>query len=284
MQIVRNITTCSTIGVRGLDQQLIAQMNTIAPDSLVSIADLNIQATGSAVWLFLQPAARSALEEAIDDRGTTLRVNSGYRTIAQQLVLYQHFRAGGRCGIPLAARPGRSNHQSGLALDIQDDAGWRSFLQQNGWRWLGPRDRFHFDFIGRNTRDIRGIAVQAFQKLWNQNNPNDLIDEDGIYGPTTANRLGRSPVEGFPKGERVAIDMKQQDTNNFPRLLFLRRPPVEGDDVRKVQEALIKKGFSLKVDGFFGPNTEKAVKDFQAQEGLAADGIVGIGTLAELEF
>lgn len=39
----------------------------------------------------------------------------------------------------------------------------------------------------------------------------------------------------------------------------------------------------LKVDGVFGPKTEQAVKNFQAQRNLEADGIIGVKTWAELQ-
>ncbi len=50
-----------------------------------------------------------------------------------------------------------------------------------------------------------------------------------------------------------------------------------GDDVKKVQTKL-----GLKVDGSFGPATNRAVKDWQAANGLKADGIVGDGTWSKM--
>jgi GH24 family phage-related lysozyme (muramidase) len=62
----------------------------------------------------------------------------------------------------------------------------------------------------------------------------------------------------------------------------LSNPLRTGDDVKQVQEALIKKGYSIEADGVFGPKTDQAVKAFQKAEGLTVDGIVGPQTLAKL--
>lgn len=48
-----------------------------------------------------------------------------------------------------------------------------------------------------------------------------------------------------------------------------------GPGVRQIQELLVGRGFTIAVDGQFGPGTEAAVREFQASVGLAADGIVG---------
>lgn len=55
-----------------------------------------------------------------------------------------------------------------------------------------------------------------------------------------------------------------------------------GNTVKDLQTALNGKGYSLKVDGFFGQKTKAAVIDFQQKNGLKADGIVGPNTLAKL--
>jgi len=68
-----------------------------------------------------------------------------------------------------------------------------------------------------------------------------------------------------------------------PRLLKLSAPYMEGDDVKKLQEALKEHGIELeKVDGIFGPVTRDAVKKFQEQAGLESDGICGPATRAKL--
>lgn len=55
-----------------------------------------------------------------------------------------------------------------------------------------------------------------------------------------------------------------------------------GDGVRWVQWYLVRHGYSLAVDGRFGPKTEKAVLAFQIKHSLSPDGIVGPLTRAKL--
>ncbi len=62
----------------------------------------------------------------------------------------------------------------------------------------GPGDPVHFDHT--SSPDNRGQDVLAFQKLWNLNNPNDQIAEDGAYGPQTEARFKKSSATGFTVG------------------------------------------------------------------------------------
>lgn len=58
-----------------------------------------------------------------------------------------------------------------------------------------------------------------------------------------------------------------------------------GEDVKKMQQALINAGYSVGsagADGSFGPDTEKAVLRYQKNNGLKTDGIAGNNTLGKL--
>jgi N-acetylmuramoyl-L-alanine amidase len=275
---IKNNTDCSTTVVHELDRQLIFKMNSIEPGSLVSFADLNVVLVDEAVWPYLQASAKGALEKALVDRGVRLEVNSAYRTIAQQLILFDH-KNNNRCGITAAAPPGGSNHQSGLALDIEDPDGWELFLERFGWQRLGAFDPMHFDFVGGGTKDIGSISVLAFQKLWNENNPTNLLEEDGNFGSMTDTSLAESPTEGFPKGDKIP---EIQPTERV-RVLLLTQPNMQGDDIRKVQEALARSGINAPVNGIFDAATETAVKAFQTANRLSSDGKVGPATISRLE-
>lgn len=55
-----------------------------------------------------------------------------------------------------------------------------------------------------------------------------------------------------------------------------------GEEVRALQEALVKKGYKLTPDGKFGSGTYDAVVAFQKSVGLGSDGIAGKDTMAAL--
>jgi len=67
------------------------------------------------------------------------------------------------------------------------------------------------------------------------------------------------------------------------RTLYLRAPPLRGDDVRALQERLGELGFDVgRVDGIFGPRTAGALREFQTNYGIPGDAIVGRSTLRAL--
>jgi N-acetylmuramoyl-L-alanine amidase len=67
------------------------------------------------------------------------------------------------------------------------------------------------------------------------------------------------------------------------RPLYLMSPMQRGDDVAELQRRLGCLGFDAgRVDGIFGPNTDRALQDFQRNGGLVADAICGPATLAAL--
>lgn len=66
------------------------------------------------------------------------------------------------------------------------------------------------------------------------------------------------------------------------RTLYLRAPHFHGRDVLVLQQALGVLGFSCLTDGIFGTGTEHALREFQRNVALPADGIVGSDTVATL--
>lgn len=58
----------------------------------------------------------------------------------------------------------------------------------------------------------------------------------------------------------------------------------QGAGVRDVQAMLVLSGYDIKIDGFFGNATKRAVQDFQRKHKLVADGIVGSKTQQALSL
>jgi N-acetylmuramoyl-L-alanine amidase len=68
------------------------------------------------------------------------------------------------------------------------------------------------------------------------------------------------------------------------RLLYLTSPHMRGDDVQAMQAVLAKLGFDCgRADGIFGPNTLRALTEFQQNYGITADGICGVNSIRALE-
>lgn len=93
------------------------------------------------------------------------------------------------------------------------------------------------------------------------------LTADGVVGPETWRVLYEA---GYRLGDR---------------LLFLRRPALRGEDIAELQSRLSQLGFDPgKVDGIFGPGTERAVLEFQRNRNLTEDGTAGPEVLTELRL
>jgi len=103
-----------------------------------------------------------------------------------------------------------------------------------------------------------GKALRAFQQIKG-------LRADGIVGPDTWPAL----VEA----SRVLGS----------RFLYLREPPLRGDDITDLKRRLNALGFySGKESGIFDQATAVAVEQFQRNSGLPPDGIVGTSTVEAL--
>ncbi|RME73706.1 MAG: hypothetical protein D6785_16765 [Planctomycetota bacterium] len=88
------------------------------------------------------------MAEAAAQSGINLRLNSGFRTYGKQKALY-HAYLSGRGN--LAAPPGYSNHQNGLAVDIDiPNNSVYQWLKKNAWRYgfkrTVPNESWHWEY------------------------------------------------------------------------------------------------------------------------------------------
>jgi peptidoglycan hydrolase-like protein with peptidoglycan-binding domain len=101
---------------------------------------------------------------------------------------------------------------------------------------------------------------------------------DGLFGPKTDKAVRYYQLDRNLVGDGVV----------GPRTWARLDPPTvrqgsKGQAVTLLQQLLTDYGYHPGViDGDFGPNTEKAVKDFQTDYGLTVDGIVGPQTWAAI--
>jgi hypothetical protein len=193
-------SSCATSSVKGLSLQIIAEGKCISPGAYVQVPDLGNISFGPNVFPYLEKPARDKLVAALKaNPGKSLSVNSMLRTVAQQYLLYRWSKLG-RCNIAIAATPGNSNHETGLAMDVNEYTSWKTIFANHGFKWYGNGDKVHFDYVGAGAKSYKGIDVLAFQRLWNRNNPGDKISEDGDWGPNTEARMKKAPAGGFAKG------------------------------------------------------------------------------------
>ena len=279
--MLKNYTDCSTVGCKGLDKQLILQTQQLSLGLFVNLTGGTGLRFGNAAHPYLQSVAAQSLKKVVESRlGVPLQINSCYRSIAQQFVLYNHFKTK-KCGITTAAAPGKSNHNSGLALDCENPEEWRPYLEKEGWDWMGSGDRWHFDYVGSGTLDLRNLSIQAFQMLWNANSAEKVI-EDGVMGAKTLLCFGNAPETGF----KIGFVPIQKTNKPVPVVSKTQRPSLRikfhGTDVLALQHLLVKRGYKIIPDGDYGIATEKAVAAFQLAVGVVPDGVVGTATWAAL--
>jgi hypothetical protein len=199
-------STCTTSSVKGLSLQIIAEAQCMNPEAYAEVPALSNLSFGANVFPYLEKPARDALVSALKaSPSKTLTVNSMLRTIVQQYLLYSWYQ-NGTCGIGLAAKPGNSNHETGLAMDVNEYSSWRTSLEGKGFKWFGSADKVHFDYKGSGSTSYKGVDVEAFQRLWNRNHPEDKIGTDGEWGPQTEARMKKAPPDGFLKGPECGVD------------------------------------------------------------------------------
>ena len=99
------------------------------------------------------------MAKAAEADGVVLRINSGFRTMAEQQYLYHCYVTHSCNSGNLAAQPGYSNHQSGHAIDINTGGGALTWLNahgaSHGFARTVPSETWHWEWWG-------GGSVQAF--------------------------------------------------------------------------------------------------------------------------
>lgn len=126
-------------------------------------------------------------------------------------------------------------------------------------------------------------AIESACWFWDTNKLNTIADTDDVVKMTKRINGGDIGLADRQKrylhamevlgGKVEAVPVSESTSGKPPTL----RKGSKGEWVKKMQKVL-----GTTPDGDFGPGTERAVKAWQAKNGLTADGIVGPKTLAAM--
>ena len=183
----------------------------------------------------MDPRVLAALKKIQADaaaRGIQTNVISGVRSLEDQKQLYANYLAGRsnqplpypeRGSVPLAAAPGTSEHEKGLAFDLQasdpsKQAELWSLAPSVGLRTIGSSDPNHFELAGSSTPSeqpsnssnpiysgliARGFsAPQAYALMGNMQqesnfNPSAFNEKEGALGLLQWRQDRRANLQSF---------------------------------------------------------------------------------------
>jgi hypothetical protein len=119
-----------------------------------------------------------------------------------------------------------------------------------------------------------GSAVRTLQYMLRASGRS--VTADGIFGSGT-----ESAVRSYQSAHGLTVDGVVGD-NTWYSILPVLREGSSGEAVAGLQRELVDAGYSLTVDGSFGPATTSAVRSYQTKVGLVVDGVVGNNTWGSL--
>ena len=134
--------------------------------------------------------------------------------------------------------------------------------------------------VGPSVRDLhRRLSAAGYHDTGNPDRFDDHT-EKALREFQASRRL----VEDGICARQTWSSLVDADYRLGDRMIYLRSPMTRGDDVTDLQQRLGSLGFDTGwLDGIFGPDTERAVRDFQHNQGLTADGVAGRETVAAFE-
>lgn len=170
--------------------------------------------------------------------------------------------------------PGPNEHGTGRALDLM---------------------AFHDTGLGHDMADFlwgHRVRLDVTHLIWRQRIRSTVV-RPGVWrrmkdrGNSTANHMDHVHVlfgtRAFAADDATTDSTLSTLTSSAPPYpgVQLRRGS-KGAHVREVQSQLTTRGWTITVDGSFGPGTERVVRTFQKNKGLKVDGVVGPATWTAL--
>ncbi len=133
----------------------------------------------------------------------------------------------------------------------------------NGQR-MAAESTHNTSYNGKSGVQLICIDRAERKNMWKYHTKLELVDYSGV---TPSPVVDTTTLKGMVT---VKVKAKKGDKSEY---------------VKEIQKVLIARGYSCGktgADGDFGNNTEKAVKAFQTDRNLTADGIVGYDTITRL--
>ncbi len=136
--------------------------------------------------------------------------------------------------------------------------------------------------VGREVVDVQTRLLRLGYEL-------GVTGVDGVFGPETERAVilfqkKRGREDDGIVGPETWREMVDASYRLGDRQLYLKEPPLRGDDVRELQATLNNVGFNAgRVSGVFANQTDKAVREFQRNVGLDPDGIFGETSIQALD-
>lgn len=170
---------------------------------------------------------------------------------------------GAVCSLAFAIKPGAFQRSSVLAK-------------------LNAGDWGNFDLASAYRPDLGSLTGMA--RDWAEYRSIEAVDGSAVIAPQAVRRRA-AELELFFNGTwTVPADLKQ------PQAMFdatasqahVLRPGMRSQDISDLHEALSAAGFPVVCSDAYTWATSEAVKAFQAQHGLQADGLYGIETARKL--
>jgi hypothetical protein len=168
-----------------------------------------------------------------------------------------------------------------LAKDIKS----AYFLDKTGWVKLTPYQNGS-DVIAKFTSDtgFDSVAGRSISMRINFNTPKTYIlgyTLQTTMGKVLSSAAAPITVNGKVLGESITAPITSASSGTFSRTL---KYGSSGSDVTALQELLTSQGYySGPITGFFGRQTQAAVKKYQTAHGISpANSVVGPATLSVL--
>lgn len=145
--------------------------NTYEPDDLTFLQDVNKIVPEQEYRHYLKQEAYTSLKEMFTEAekvGIYLFSQSAYRSYVKQSEIYNYYvtENGKSYADTISARPGHSEHQTGLAVDINNTySSWEldeSFGETNEGKWVA-NNAYKFGYIIRYPKGEEKINITGYQ-------------------------------------------------------------------------------------------------------------------------